>query len=137
MKIYNLRNDHLLSRYVYSDILNRKFQKKKIPFRQENLDWAECVMLSLPHTKLSGVFEGRIANGRKAFSLFMNLDATTFVLVSVITLIEKICPKIWTKARSKNAKKPLSVAIDPCVNRKRHAIFKRSDKIHYCKQRPM
>ena len=93
----SLRNDHLLSRYVYSDILNRKSpspHKKKIPFRQENLDWAECVTLSLPHTKFSGVFERRTATGSKAFSLFISLDATTFVLMSVITHIETICPKI-------------------------------------------
>ena len=46
-----------------------KFQKK-IPFRQENLGWAECVTLSLPHTKFSGVFERRIATGSKGLFPF-------------------------------------------------------------------
>ena len=47
MKICSLGNDNLLSRCVYSDILNRKFPQKK-PFRPENSDCAECVTFSLP-----------------------------------------------------------------------------------------
>ena len=93
MKICSFQNDHLLSRYVYSDILYRKFQKK-IPFYQKNLGLAECVTLSLPHTKFSGVFERRTATESNAFPLFISLDATTFVLISVITHIETICLKI-------------------------------------------
>ena len=45
MRICSLRNDNLLSRCVYSDILNRKFPPKK-PFRPENSDCAECVTIS-------------------------------------------------------------------------------------------
>ena len=37
--------------------------------------------LSLPHTKFSGVLERRTATGSKAFSLFISLDDTTFVLI--------------------------------------------------------
>ena len=52
MKICSLRNDNLLSRCVYSDILNRKFPPKK-PFRPENSDCAECVTFSLPRIKFN------------------------------------------------------------------------------------
>ena len=40
---------------------------------------------SFPHTKFGRVFERQTATGSKAFSLFIILDATTFVLISVIT----------------------------------------------------
>ena len=52
MKICSLRNDNLLSRCVYSDILSRKFTSKK-PFRPENSDCAECVTFSLPRIKFN------------------------------------------------------------------------------------
>ena len=52
MKICSLRNDNLLSRCVYSDILNRKFPPKK-PFRPENSDCAECVTFSLARIKFN------------------------------------------------------------------------------------
>ena len=71
----------------------QKIPKKRISFRQENLDWAECVTISLPHTKFSGV-QRRTETGSKAFSLFITLDTTTFVLISVITHIETVCSKI-------------------------------------------
>ena len=51
MIICSLRNDNLLSRCVYSDILNREFSPKK-PFRPENSDCAECVRFSLPRIKI-------------------------------------------------------------------------------------
>ena len=78
MTICSVRNDNLLSRCVYSDILNRKFPPKK-PFRPENSDCAECVTFSLPRIKFnlsSGVFERRTATGSKTSSLFICLDAT-------------------------------------------------------------
>ena len=52
MTICSLRNDNLLSRCVYSGILNRKFPQKKA-FRPENSDCAECVTFSLPHIKFN------------------------------------------------------------------------------------
>ena len=52
MTICSLGNDNLLSRCVYSDILNRKFPPKK-PFRPENSDCAECVTFSLPRIKFN------------------------------------------------------------------------------------
>ena len=82
MTICSLGNDNLLSRCVYSDVLNRKFPPKK-PFRPENSDCAECVTFSLPCIKFnlsSGAFERRTATGSKTSCLFICLDATTFVL---------------------------------------------------------
>ena len=52
MTICSLGNDNLLSCWVYSDILNRKFLSKK-PFRPENSDCAECVTFSLPGIKFN------------------------------------------------------------------------------------
>ena len=66
--------------------------------------------LSLPPTKFSGVFERRTATGSKAFSLFITLDATKFVLIRVITHIETIYPKM-----PKNAKRSLPVGIELLV----------------------
>ena len=110
MRICSLRNNKLLSRRVYSDILNRKFPAKK-PFRPESSDCAECVMFSLPRIKFklsSGVFEWRTATGSKTSSLFICLDATTFVLISVITLIETICLKICPRTTAQQCKKSTS-----------------------------
>ena len=73
----SLRNDHLLFRYVYSDILNRIRQKKSVSPGKFRL--VKCVTLSLPHTKFSGVFVRRTATGSKAVSLVISLDSTTFV----------------------------------------------------------
>ena len=112
MTICSLGNDNLLSRCVYSDILNRKFPLKK-PFRPENSDCAECVTFSLPRIKFnlsSGVFERRTATGSKTSSLFICLDATTFVLISVITLIETICLKICRRTTA-HLKLPASVKL--------------------------
>ena len=110
MTICSLGNDNLLSRCVYSDILNRKFPPKK-PFRPENSDCAECVTFSLPRIKFnlsSGVFERRTATGSKTSSRFICLDATTFVLISVITLIETICLKICPRTTAQECKKSTS-----------------------------
>ena len=41
----------------------------------------------------------------------IHLDATKFVLLSVFTLIETICPKICSNLRPKNAKSPLPVDV--------------------------
>ena len=42
-----------------------------------------------------GVFERRTSNGSDVFFILKHLDATKFVFVSVFTIIEAICPKIW------------------------------------------
>ena len=112
MTICSLRNDNLLSRCVYSDILSRKFPSKK-PFRPENSDCAECVTFSLPRIKFNlssdiKFFERRTATGSKTSSLFIRLDATTFVLISVTTLIDTICLKICTRTTAQVCKKSTS-----------------------------
>ena len=129
MKICSLRNDNLLSRCIYSDILNRKFPPKK-PFRPENSDCAECVTFSLPRIKFnlsSGVFERRTATRSKTSSLFICLDATTLLLQRWSAW------KFASEPLPKNAKSPLPMAVEtPYLNQKCHAIFKRTDKIHHC-----
>ena len=54
-------------------------------------------------------FERRTSTGSELFSLFICLDATKFVLLSVLTLIETIFRRIYSKSRPKNAKTPLPV----------------------------
>ena len=53
-----------------------------------------------------GVFERRTSTGRWVLSLLIFLDTTEFVLLRVFTLIETlietICPKIWTKPLPKD-----------------------------------
>ena len=61
---------------------------------------------------LSGdAFERRMSTGSEPFSLLINLDTTKFVLLSVFTLKEMICPRIWSKSRPKSVKRPLPVDI--------------------------
>ena len=47
----------------------------------------------------SEVFEGRTSIGSEPFSLLICLDATKFILLSVFTLTETICPRICSKSR--------------------------------------
>ena len=42
------------------------------------------------------------------FFILKHLNATKFVFLSVFTIIEAICPKIWAKPPSKNEKKTTS-----------------------------
>ena len=61
---------------------------------------------------LSGdVFERRTSTGSEPLSLLMCLDATVFVLLSVVILIETICPKICSKTLLKSSKRPLPVDV--------------------------
>jgi len=57
------------------------------------------------------VFERRTATGSCPFSLFICLNATIFVWLSVFTLIETICPQICSKSPLKSAKSPLPVDV--------------------------
>ena len=59
----------------------------------------------------SDVFERRTSTGSEPFSLLVSLDATVFILPSVLILIETICPKICSKSRLKSAKRPLPVDV--------------------------
>jgi len=59
----------------------------------------------------SDVFERRTSTGSEPFSLLVSLDATVFVLPSVLILIETICPKICLKLRLKCAKSPFPVDV--------------------------
>ena len=67
--------------------------------------WISTV--SLLGSLSSNVFEQRTSTGSEPFSLLISLDATIFVLLSVLTLIETICPKLWSELWLKSAKSPL------------------------------
>ena len=59
----------------------------------------------------SDVFERHKSTGSEPFSLLISLDATVFVLPSVLILIETICPKICSKLRLKSAKSQFPVDV--------------------------
>ena len=59
----------------------------------------------------SDVFERRTSTRSEPFPLLISLDATVFVLPSVLILIETICPKICSKSRLKCAKSPFPVDV--------------------------
>ena len=47
----------------------------------------------------------------EAFSLSVCLDASRFSLLSIFTLIQTICPRLWQKPPSKNARSPLPLDV--------------------------
>ena len=49
--------------------------------------------------------------GSGVFFILKHLNATKFVFLSVFTIIEAICPKIWAKRRPKMKKRPLPVDV--------------------------
>ena len=59
----------------------------------------------------SDVFERRTSSGSEPFPLLISLDATVFILPSVLILTETICPKICSKSRLKSAKRPFPVDV--------------------------
>ena len=75
----------------------------------------------------SDVFERRTSTGSEPFSLLISLDATVFVLPSVLILIETICPKICSKSRLKSAKSQFPVD----VRRSKTSLLK-LPKISHC-----
>ena len=50
------------------------------------------------------IFERRMATGSDSSSLLLSLDANKFVLLSVFTFVERICPKIWAEPPPKGEK---------------------------------
>ena len=59
----------------------------------------------------SDVFERRTSTGSEPFPLLKSVDATVFVLPSVLILTETICPKICSKSRLKSAKRLFPVDV--------------------------
>ena len=57
------------------------------------------------------VFERRTATGNETFSLFTRLGDTTFVILSVFSLMETMYLKIRAHPLPKNEKRPLPVAV--------------------------
>ena len=108
MTICSLGNDKLLSRCVYSDILNRKFPPKKaVSPRKFRLRGIRDVFVAMYKLKLRR-FWATDSNRKQDFFPFICLDATTFVLISVITLIETICLKICPRTTAQECKKSTS-----------------------------
>ena len=58
-----------------------------------------------------GVFERRTSTGSETSSLLICLHAIKFVLLSVFTLIETICPIISSKSRPRSAISQLLVDV--------------------------
>ena len=58
-----------------------------------------------------GVLVLRTLTGSEVFFILKHLDVTKFVFLSVFTIIETICSKIWAKPPSKNEKTPLPVEV--------------------------
>ena len=57
------------------------------------------------------VFERRTSTGSEAFSLFICLDTTKFVLLSFFSLIKTIYLRVSTKPQPNAAKSPLPVDV--------------------------
>ena len=95
---YSVRNSVLIISHII-------FRDCRVHISSDNLSQNSCIIGSLSND----VFERRTSTGSEAFSLLISLDAATFVLLSVLTLIETICPKICSKSRLKSAKSPLPV----------------------------
>ena len=74
----------------------------------------------------SNVFERRTSTGSELFSPLIRLDATNYVLLSVFTLIETICPNVCSKSQLKCAKSPLPVD----VRRSKTSLLKLPNKDH-------
>ena len=60
------------------------------------------------------LFQRRTSTGSEPFSLLISLDATIFVLPSVLILIEIIFSKNCSKSRLKSAKSQLPVDVRRC-----------------------
>ena len=71
--------------------------------------WGTRLLQTVMENLTSDVFEGRTSTGSELFSLLICLHATKFVLLSVFTLIETICPKICLKSRPRSAESSLPV----------------------------
>ena len=68
------------------------FQKKNKNRNQSSLLLIHILVESLIS---NSVFERRTSTKRETFSFFICLDAAKFVWLSVFTLTETICRKIW------------------------------------------
>ena len=61
----------------------------------------------------SDAFERFTSTGSEPFSPLICLDATILVLLSVFTLTETICPRIYSKSRPRSSNSPLPVDMRP------------------------
>ena len=80
-------------------------------FCQFSLTSPSSCLSSLIGSLSKGVFERRMSTGSEVFFVYKHLDAPKFVFLSVLTIIETSCPKVWAKPLSKNEKRPLPVDV--------------------------
>ena len=75
----------------------------------------ECISISSGDHLLGSlskdVFERRMSTGSEAFSLFICLDANKLVLLSFVSLLKTIYPRVLTKPLPNDAKSPLQVDV--------------------------
>ena len=58
-----------------------------------------------------GIFQRRTSTGSEVSSILKRFDATKFVFLSVLTIIDAICQKSLAKPPSPNEKRPLPVDV--------------------------
>ena len=97
------------------------FKKTKTEFlhMQHFLVHFLAVTNTLYIKELKQGFDRRTSTGSEPFSLFISLDATIFVLLSVLILIETIYPKIWSNHGSRGQKVHFRLT---CVAQKRRCL---------------
>ena len=69
--------------------LKKVLRRGKLLIKNKHFAWIIKQLLNMAFWRTS--------IGRKVFSLLICLDSIKFVLLSVFTLIETTCPKIWAK----------------------------------------
>ena len=125
MTICSLRNDNLLSRCVYSDILNRKFPPKSRLPRKFRLRGMRDVFVAseLRH------FWATDSNCKQLlFPFYMPWRHHIYIDKCHYSYRDDL-PENLPK---NHCPSPLPEVFEtPYLNQKRHAIFKRTDKIHH------
>ena len=98
--------------YYYFLLIVRNRVGKSFLFCLEQVQPAsQTLQADLIGSLSSDVFERRTSTGSEPFSLLISLDATIFLLPSVLIIIKTICPKICSETRLKSAKSPLPVDV--------------------------
>ena len=85
----------------------RQFHVVVVQKCTKNVMHGQCCCFTSVGSLSSTFFERRTSTGSEPFSLLICLDATKFVLLTVFTLVEMICPNFCSKSQLKCAKSPL------------------------------
>ena len=78
------------------------------------------------------VLERRTSTGSEAFFSFICLDSNKFALLSFLSLIKTICPRVWTNPLPNDAKSPLPVDVrrSKTLLLKLSSVFAKTPCIH-------